>query len=224
MAFIANRDVIQHCNGLYFTRSGTETFVGDLESYVCLLSDVIVEKEKIILFKNYTSFVLSIVENVSRLVLLKESTNAPRSKKDHSVLPSQLLHLLPRCLYDFKRGQSERLQATSSAQEIEDVEIEYLKCRKNPLALAAPEESQFENFDLSWNSFAKRYKRLYKFVGCLSIVFNRTASFQSDISLVSHEVTFHRRMLSSLTLAGIFHSKQRDRVRRVALLKIRACI
>lgn len=139
--FIAHGDVIQHCNGLCFTRSGIETYIENLGLYVCLLSDGLFEKEKIILVKTFTSSVLGIVENFSRLVVLRESKNILRCSKDHPVLPIQLGHLPPWCFYNLKKKHSENLRANFFSQEIEDIKVRNTKFRKDQLVLAAPEES-----------------------------------------------------------------------------------
>lgn len=47
------------------------------------------EREKLNVFISFASFVLAIVENVSRLLVLRASTNVPRSNKPPFELPKQ---------------------------------------------------------------------------------------------------------------------------------------
>lgn len=105
-----------------------------------------------------------------------------------------------------------------SLPEFEGIKVEFSKFWKVLLVLAAPEESQFKYFEVSPNSFAKRKKHLYHSFGGLSPDFTGTAYVESDILLVNYKATHQRQMLFNLSLAGILHSKQWDRVRGVTVL------
>lgn len=71
-------------------------------------------------FASFASFVLIIVENLSRWVVLRCSTNAPRTNKTFPLLSSQLQQLPPRTFFDMLNEQPERLQVTLSPEKIEN--------------------------------------------------------------------------------------------------------
>lgn len=153
---------------------------------------------------------------MSCLVMLRDSPNAPRTNRAPPVRPSQLRHLPPRSFFDMLNEQSERLRVTLSPEQIEDIEVKFLRFRKDPFVQAAREGSRYDYLEKSRGPFAHRNKHFRNFVGVLSTVFTGTASVESCFSLVNYEVNRQRRRLSNVSLAGILHSKQWHQVGHVA--------
>lgn len=131
----------------------------------------------------------------------------------------ELTRYLPCCLASFDNHRLDLLltrwmnsrkgyRSHNPPNKIENIEIEFLRFRKDPLVLAAPGESRYEHFKMSWGPFVHRNKRLFNVLGVLSTVFPETAFVASDFSLVNYEANAQRRRLSNLLLAGILYSKQ----------------
>lgn len=84
-------------------------------------------ERKLGVFKSFASFVLTIVENMSRLIVLSDSTNTPTTNKTYPLLSSQLQQLPPPSFFGALNGQSEWLRVTLSPKQIEDIEVELLR-------------------------------------------------------------------------------------------------
>ena len=65
-------------------------------------------------------------------------------------------------------------------------------------------------FNDTWDSVKTRFLTLRQFCGGLASTFFNTTSVESDFSVVKWEKDAHRTGLTSLSLAGVMHSKQFD--------------
>lgn len=94
---------------VFSTSSGKQTFVNELSSYACSLSDHLIEEKELGVFISFAHFILPIFEIASHLVILRDSTNAPRTSKTPFVLPSQLRQISSQSFHKMLNKQSERL-------------------------------------------------------------------------------------------------------------------
>lgn len=73
LASARKEDLIQHSDGLFVTSSSIQTFVAELSFYACSLSDHLMEEKKLGVCTGFASFDYEIIENFSRLDVLKDS-------------------------------------------------------------------------------------------------------------------------------------------------------
>lgn len=87
---------------------------------MCSLRDKLQADEKLDVYKTFASFVLAIVKNFFCLVILLDSSDAPKTKIKPSGPPSQLRRLTPRAFYDIIKEQRKWLSVTFSEEKINE--------------------------------------------------------------------------------------------------------
>jgi hypothetical protein len=72
-------------------------------------------------------------------------------------------------------------------------------------------------FDEGWSYVANRFDHLKEFYGGLASAFPGTSSVKSDFSIVYWEKEYCRISLTAISLEGIFHYNQFDKIRSIGL-------
>ena len=67
-------------------------------------------------------------------------------------------------------------------------------------------------FEQAWQVYKVEYPQLYAFACGMATMFPTTATVESDFSVLKWEKNSHRLRLDDLSLAGIMHSKQYNRL------------
>jgi hypothetical protein len=114
------------------------------------------------------------------------------------------------------------LSARWSLQKIEHRERDFEGLRgaydREPLLKQVLDKcNSTASFDEGWSYVANRFDRLKEFCGGLATAFPGTPSVESDFSIVYWEKGDCRISLTDISLEGIFHSKQFDKIRSIGL-------
>lgn len=216
LAIAAHADMIDQSHGLIATVSGLNSFVDELGSYAVSVGDSLGVEEREDVYHDFAGVVLRLCHKIDELVVLRDSRNAPNTNRVPPVLPHMLRELSARDFYALVNDQKDRLSITHSPEQIEEIEVEFLRFRKDPMVSQAPVENRFVKFEAAWKELGVRYGKLLSFCGGLATVFSGTATVESDFSIINFEASAQRRMLSNLSLAGILHAKQWDDVKRLS--------
>ena len=137
------------------------------------------------------------------------------------VLPHELAKMRARDFVKLAREQRERLSVLMSeadilrigeehADSVEAVSREY-DLRAN-LQMCAPKTT----FEEGWGLVGGRFPFLRRFAGGLATVFPGASNVESDFSLVKWEENKFRQQMGSLSLAGVLHAKQFEKVQAIA--------
>jgi hypothetical protein len=99
-------------------------------------------------------------------------------------------------------------------QEHRDLRMKFLK--KDEFICDALEASKdVIGFSKAWAPLAQRYPGLCGFAGGLATVYPGTSRVESDFSIMNWEKDVYRSSLMDLSLEGIMHSKQFEKLQKL---------
>ena len=203
-------DVIAQKDSLVAKRSALVSFIEQLGSYPTKLLDEMTLDDQNEVMNCFSIFILNMYANISNLVVMRDSTNAPSNRTAPPVLPVELCKLCPREFYALLEAKKAVLLHSIAEHTLEQLEEQFLRLRRMDL----PEACKKNDFCGAWKPLGSSFELLKRFCGALASVFPTTATVESDFSLINIECDDQRRSLSQLSLAGILHSKQWDEVKR----------
>ncbi len=70
-------------------------------------------------------------------------------------------------------------------------------------------------FNEAWDCVKGRFRQLHQLCGGLVTMFPNMTSVESDFSIIKWEKNDSRRSLTSLSLAGIMHTKQFEQIKMI---------
>jgi hypothetical protein len=138
------------------------------------------------------------------------------------VVPHQLVKLRGLEFADVVLKQKDRLSACWSLQKIEQIErdIEGLRgaSDREPLLKQVVDKcNSTASFNEGWSYVANRFGPFQGVLRRLGQCIPGTSSVESDFSIVYWEKDDCRISLTDISLEGIFHSKQFDKIRSIGL-------
>ena len=205
----SDTDVIGQRDSIILKRSKIVQFIELLGSYPTKIFDEMEKEELDDLLKSFDGFLLNLYQNISNLVVMRDSCNAPSNRKAPPVLPSELKAMTPREFYAFVELRKPQLRHSVDEQIIEHIEEQFICLR----TLDLPSASEGTDFLAAWKPLGAKFNLLQQFCGALASVFPTTAPVESDLSVINVECDDQRRSLSLLSIAGILHSKQWDELK-----------
>lgn len=93
----------------YVTMAGVLGFVEGLGSMVCNMFDLIVDAEQDEVLEWIANFVLDLCDRIDRLVVIRDTQNAPQTATFPPVRPFEIIKLRPRQFYSLLNEQRGRL-------------------------------------------------------------------------------------------------------------------
>jgi hypothetical protein len=137
------------------------------------------------------------------------------------LVPHQLVKLRGLEFADVVLKQKNRLSVRWSSQKIEHIERHFEGLRdayREPLLKQMLEKcNSTASFDEGWSYMANRFDHLKEFCGGLATAFPGTSSVERDFLIVYWEKDDCRISLTDISLEGIFHSEQFDKIRSIGL-------
>ena len=130
-----------------------------------------------------------------------------------SVLPHQLVRILPHDFSVYLQLHRERLDYTFSIEEIENIRRQH-KALCDLYRCQSDVESSIDIFEKdaayqdAWNGLHNTYILMRRFVGGLANIFLGTSTVESDFSVLKYDKNRNHMSLSDSSLEGILHSKQ----------------
>eukprot|EP00172_Hildenbrandia_rubra_P004313 Plantae.Rhodophyta-Hildenbrandia_rubra.ctg8478.p1 GENE.Plantae.Rhodophyta-Hildenbrandia_rubra.ctg8478~~Plantae.Rhodophyta-Hildenbrandia_rubra.ctg8478.p1 ORF type:complete len:199 (+),score=31.30 Plantae.Rhodophyta-Hildenbrandia_rubra.ctg8478:445-1041(+) len=163
------------------------------------------------------------IDGAARIVAERDSSNG-----NGAFLPPVLPHPLTRiagCAFSkHVRDQKLRLKSALSqdcVNQLENEHSELLEVKRRD-ARFRDEIERFrgaEGFEGGWTSLRGRFPSLRSFAGGLATVFPGASAVEADFSLISWEKSDYRSQLSNLSLEGMLHAKQHERLKAVSTLQ-----
>ena len=162
--------------------------------------------------------ILRLVDGTSAVVADQNEDNEAYIDAAPSVLPHQLVRILPRNFSIYLQRHRERLDYTFSIKEIENIGRQHkVLCdwyrRKPDVKRSIDSFDEGAAYPDAWNRLHNMYPLLERFVVGLATIFLGTYTAKSDFSVVKYEKTRNRMCLSDTSLEGILHVKQYGRMR-----------
>ena len=162
--------------------------------------------------------ILGLVDSISAIVAERNKDNEAYIDAAPSVLPHQLVRILPHNFSVYLQRHRERLDYTFSIKEIENIGRQH----KALCGLYRRQPDVKRNIDIFdkgaayqdyWNGLHNTYLLLERFVGGLVTIFSSTYTVESNFLVVKYEKIRKRMCLSGASLEGILHVKQYRRMR-----------
>jgi hypothetical protein len=198
-----------------------ENVLKDLGSFVIGAMAKIDLDEMALVVKSVATCSVNLIAALASIVAERDSLNIA-SHSLPPVVPHQLVKLRGLEFADVVLKQKDRLSARWSLQKIERIERDFEGLRgaydREPLLKQVLDKcNSTTSFDKGWSYVSNRFDHLKEFCGGLASAFPGTSSVESDFSIVNWEKDDCRIYLTDISLEGIFHSKQFDKIRSIKL-------
>jgi hypothetical protein len=206
--------VMMSTDGMFAAKAAPVTdFVRGLGSWVRKIYGDLPANSQASIIKGVAQSCLALVCGIRVVVAEREADNAGCFRDLPPVLPHQLAKLSPLQFQDLVNEQRERLEASFSAEEIDELEQQQMELRtavvnERPLRRRLELANDLLSFERAWSGLHGRWTMLARFCGGLATVFNGTATVESDFSNVKYQKTDNRKLLTDFSLEVILHSKQ----------------
>ena len=172
------------------------------------------DDNKIRVVKDIGIFILWIVPDGSKVQAERDHNNDAWTIEAPPVMPAELVKMrmgvFTSDVLDPFRQHLEKLWLVEQIDQVEcDHKDMHLACAREPSikeVLDAHDHKTF--FNDACDSVKTRFVTLRQFCGGLASMLPNTTSVESDFSMVKLEKDAHRTGLTSLSMAGVMHSKQ----------------
>lgn len=170
--------------------------------------------EKTTILEEIGKFAIRFVTDASKVQAERDSRNLARELEAPPVMPADIAKLRHSVflsdVLDPYRGHLTKHWSAEKIDELEKDQRDLVAAygREAALKLALDGHDEKWLFNEAWDAVKPRFKTLREFCGGLATAFPNTASVESDFSIIKWEKDAHRTSLTSLSLAGIMHSKQ----------------
>ena len=163
----------------------------------------------------------TLVHGINAVVSLRDTSNLAAIEEAPPVLPQQLAGMAPRVFTStVLQKHRAQLEKHMTQQDVDAIEEEHLQLRES--YQRGDVKDLLESFDdstpfqVAWHSLTGRFPRLYNFVGGLATIFPTTATVESDFSVFKWEKDEYRQNLLDVSLEGVMHSKQYEKLKKLA--------
>ena len=180
----------------------------------------LLERNKVV--RAFAKLFVGMVDGIARITPQKNNEGA-YGREFPPVLPHELASTRGRDFTTLMREQRGRLRASMSETEVDKICEEHVQLveavgREIDLRELLQTFSSETGFEDGWKHLEERFPALCRFAGGLATIFPGTSTVESDFSLVKWERDEHRQHLSTLSLAGILHAKQFEKVQSIPTL------
>ncbi|PXF48308.1 hypothetical protein BWQ96_01997 [Gracilariopsis chorda] len=163
---------------------------------------------------------LSAYLKLSALAVERDPRNAASEARIPPTLPQNLSKLRPREFFSIVNSHRSRLFCTRIQDKINDIEAAFVDFKDTMRRDSAVQQHLSDLYDevlrggnlfqQSWQYFMPKFRKLRDFCGGLATVFPRTATVESDFSVIQWEKDDNRQNLTDAALEGNVQSKQYD--------------
>ena len=162
--------------------------------------------------------ILGLVDVISDVISEQNKDNESYIDAVPSVIPHQLVRIMPHDFSVYLQRHRERLDYTFSIEEIENIGHQHkalfdLYRRQPDVKRCIYRFYEGATYRDAWNRLHNTYLFLERFVGGLATIFPGTSTVESDFLVVKYNKTRNRMFLSDASLKGILHAKQYRRMR-----------
>ena len=156
--------------------------------------------------------ILGLVDGIIAIVAERNEDNEAYIDNDPSVLPHQIVRILPRNFSVYLQRHQERLDYTFSIEEIDNIGHQHkalcdLYRRQPDVKISIDSFDEGAAYRDAWNGLHNAYSLMERFVGGLATIFPGTSTVESNFLVVKYEKTRNRMCLSDASLEGILHAK-----------------
>ena len=155
--------------------------------------------------------ILVLVDGISAVVVERNEGNEAYIDAAPSVLPHQIVRILPRDFSVYLQCHWESLDYTFSIEEIENIRRQHkalydLNRLQPDVKISIDIFYEGDAYRYAWNGLNNMYPLMERFVGSLETIFPGTSTVESDFSVVNDEKNRNQMCLSNASLEGVLRA------------------